>query len=131
MSASGDRLGMNSPTVPAERSAPAPVHNHPRSPQQIPDRQAVRTRRFLLASSVYAVCLPLLYFAYVIEFIAARPAVVTMLLAIAANLLLYIAFRTGFNLRFKDPSLTWHQTDYAVLIDAIESLGRPDPVLTR
>ena len=89
-------------------------------------RQAIRLRRFLMASSVYAISLPLLYFAHVIGLIAAGPALVTAGLMAGVNGLLYLMFRTGLNLRFADPSLTWLQTAAAsvVLLFVVYSFDR-------
>src|SRR5262245_40989325 len=69
-------------------------------------RQAVRIRRFLLASSAYAVCLPLLVLAYALGMVARGPALWIAALMLATNLGMYLAFRTGLNLKYADPSLT-------------------------
>src|SRR5260221_11617083 len=71
--------------------------------------QAVRLRRFLLASSAYAICLPLVWLAYEFNLIAWGPAGVLTAVMGAVNLGLYVVFRTGLNRRFSDPSLTWVQ----------------------
>ena len=80
------------------------------------DRQSLRMRRFLLASSVYAISLPLLYFAYLIGLIALGPMLVAAAGMAGVNAVLYVAFRTGANERFKDPSLTWLQTAAASVL---------------
>jgi len=89
-------------------------------------QQAVRLRRFLLAASVYAISLPLLYFAHVIGLIAAGPSLAAAGLMFGLNGCLYLMFRTGLNLRFADPSLTWHQTmaASAILLFVVYSFDR-------
>src|SRR5882672_8470053 len=69
-------------------------------------RQSVRLRRFLLASAAYGICLPLLALACWWGLIERGPALLVAALVAAVNLGLYLAFRTGLNLRFGDPSLT-------------------------
>ncbi len=78
--------------------------------------QAVRLRRFLLASSAYAICLPLVWLAYEFNLIAWGPAWVLTALMVAVNLGLYVVFRTGLNRRFSDPSLTWLQVFLANVV---------------
>jgi diguanylate cyclase (GGDEF)-like protein len=64
----------------------------------------------------YAIMVPLLLLAHAFKLIALAP-VIAMTAAIAAiNTTLYIAFRTGFNLRFRDPSLTWLQIFLANIV---------------
>ncbi len=89
-------------------------------------RQSVRLRRFLLASAAYAVCVPLLALAYGFNLVAKGPALVITALMAAVNLGLYLAFRTGLNLRFGDPSLTRAQVFLAnaVLMFAVYSFDQ-------
>ena len=86
-------------------------------------RQSVRLRRFLLASAAYAVCLPMLALAYGFGLIARGPALLVGALMLAANVGLYLAFRTGLNLKFSDPSMTRAQVFVAnaVLMFAVYS----------
>ncbi len=78
--------------------------------------QAVRLRRFVLASAAYAICLPLVWLAYEFSLIAWGPAWVLTALTVAVNLALYVVFRTGLNRRFSDPSLTWLQVFLANVV---------------
>ncbi|HUL91327.1 MAG TPA: EAL domain-containing protein [Burkholderiales bacterium] len=89
-------------------------------------RQSVRLRRFLLASSAYAICLPLLGLACWMNMVAPGPALVIAALMLAANLGLYLAFRSGLNLKFADPSLTRAQVFLAnaVLMFAVYSFDQ-------
>ncbi len=95
-------------------------------PARRSSKQLVRTRRFLLASSVYAVSLPLLYFAHVIGLIAFAPMLVAAFAMLGVNAALYLMFRSGANERFADPSLTWLQTVAAsvVLLYVVYSFDR-------
>jgi diguanylate cyclase (GGDEF)-like protein len=68
--------------------------------------QAIRLRRYSLAAFSYALTLPLLAAAYWFDFIDGGAAAVIATAAIALNAAFFTAFRTGFNLRFADPSLT-------------------------
>lgn len=66
-------------------------------------------RQFLLASVTYAISVPLLVLANAFGLIA-LPAVIALSVAMAViTAAFYLVFRTGFNLRFRDPSLTWQQ----------------------
>jgi diguanylate cyclase (GGDEF)-like protein len=89
-------------------------------------RQSVRLRRFLLATTTYAICLPLLALAYWFGLIARGPALLVATAMVAVNLGLYLVFRTGLNLRFADPSLTGVQVFIAnvVLMFAVYSFDQ-------
>ena len=89
-------------------------------------RQSVRLRRFLLASATYAICVPLLALAYAMGMIERAPALLVGALMIGVNLLLYLVFRTGLNMRYADPSLTrlQVQTAIAVLMFAVYSFDQ-------
>ncbi len=89
-------------------------------------RQAVRLRRFLLAAATYAICAALLVLAYVFKLIELEPMLVLIAAMALINVSLFFLFRTGFNLRFRDPSLTWGQTFTAniVLMYAIYSFNQ-------
>src|SRR5260221_13747843 len=71
--------------------------------------QAVRLRRFLLASSAYAICLPLVWLPYEFKLIAWGSSWGLTPLMVAGNLRFYVVFPTGPNRRFRDPSLPWLQ----------------------
>jgi diguanylate cyclase (GGDEF)-like protein len=89
-------------------------------------RQAVRLRRFLLAAATYAICAALLVLAYAFKLIELEPMLVLIAAMALINVSLFFLFRTGFNLRFRDPSLTWGQTFTAniVLMYAIYSFNQ-------
>jgi len=89
-------------------------------------KQAVRMRRFLLATATYAICAALLVLAYVFKLIELEPVLVLIAAMALINVSLFFLFRTGFNLRFRDPSLTWGQTFTAniVLMYAIYSFNQ-------
>src|SRR5438128_3664198 len=71
--------------------------------------QAVRLRRFLLASAAYAICIPLVWLACKFNLIGREPAWILVAMMVAVNVGLYGVFRTGLNRKFSDPSLTWVQ----------------------
>ena len=81
----------------------------------------VRVRRFLLAASAYACCLPLLAIAHLLGLIPTRTVIEIGGAMIATNAALYALFHTGMNERFRDPSLTWLQvlSATAVLMYAV------------
>ena len=79
-------------------------------------KQALRMRRFLLAAATYAICAPLLLVAVAFKLVALAPALVTIAVMLAINVTFYLVFRTGFNVRFRDPSLTWPQLFVANLV---------------
>ena len=70
------------------------------------EKQAIRLRRFLLAASSYALCLVLLAVGHFFDFIHGGAALGLAAAVLVVNAALFAAFRSGFNLRFADPSLT-------------------------
>ena len=78
--------------------------------------QSVRLRRFLLASATYAVCLPLLALACALGLVERGPAWLLAATMLGINLGFYLAFRSGLNLRFGDPSLTRPQVFVAIAV---------------
>jgi len=72
----------------------------------IRDKQALRLERYSLAAFSYLLALLPLWAAVRLEFIAAAPAFALSGAIVAVNVLLYLAFRSGLNLRLRDPSLT-------------------------
>jgi diguanylate cyclase (GGDEF)-like protein len=78
-------------------------------PHGVRTQQAVRLRRFVLGSAAYGVSLALLGVAHGLGLIALAPVVSAAILMFAVNLAFFVAFRTSFNERFEDPSLTWLQ----------------------
>jgi len=72
-------------------------------------QQAVRVRRFVMASATYLAGIPLMLLAHVLGFVDLVPALATIAAVIVVNGGIYLLFRTRINLRFADPSLTWLQ----------------------
>ena len=71
--------------------------------------QAGRLRQFLLTSVTYAISVPLLLLANAFGLIM-LPQVIALCVAMAVITAgLFLVFRTGLNLRFRDPSLIWQQ----------------------
>ncbi len=89
-------------------------------------KQAVRMRRFLLAATTYGTSAGLLVLAWAFKLMALEPAVVLIAAMAVINVTFFFVFRTGFNQRFRDPSLTWGQTFTAniVLMYAIYSFNQ-------
>ena len=87
---------------PAVAAAPSPVAT-------TDAKQALRMRRFVMASATYLAGIPLMLLAHALGFVALGPALATVAAVLVVNGSLYLMFRTGFNLRFRDPSLTWLQ----------------------
>jgi diguanylate cyclase (GGDEF)-like protein len=77
--------------------------------------QALRLRRLFMASIAYVLNASLAYFSYLAG-ITEWPAIAGLLIIIpAVNIVFYILIRTGFNLKFADPSLTFAQMCAATL----------------
>src|SRR3954453_14588299 len=70
------------------------------------ERQAIRLGRYSLAAFAYLLLLPPLFLAHWLGFIPLGPSLVIAGLIVAINAGLFLAFWTGLNLRFPDPSLT-------------------------
>ena len=88
--------------------------------------QAARMHQFLLASVTYAISVPLLVLANWFGLIA-LPSVIALSAAMAViTAAFYLVLRTGLNLRFSDPSLTWQQILVAniVLMAVVFSLNQ-------
>jgi len=78
------------------------------TPERDPD-QAARLRQFLLTSVTYAISVPLLLLANAFGLIM-LPQVIALCVAMAVITAgFFLVFRTGLNLRFRDPSLIWQQ----------------------
>src|SRR6266702_3971052 len=71
--------------------------------------QAMRLRRFMLASAAYAACIPLVWLACRFDLIAQKPAWILVAMMFLVDAGLYAVFRTGLNRKFSDPNLTWAQ----------------------
>ena len=76
----------------------------------------VRMRRFLLAASAYAICLPLLAIAHGLGLAPMSVVVQVGAAAVVVNGVLYVLFRSGWNERLADPSLTWLQIALATFV---------------
>ena len=70
------------------------------------EKQAIRLHRYTLGVYSYSLALALLFAADALGFIHTAAAVSLAIACIAANAVLFALFRSGFNLRFADPSLT-------------------------
>ena len=78
--------------------------------------QAIRIRRFFTASAAYALNAGLSYAAYLWGTMEWQAIAGFLILIPAINIILYIIFRTGLNLKFRDPSLTVIQMCAAILL---------------
>lgn len=78
--------------------------------------QAVRMRRFLMAFACYVLCSILAYISYLANIMEWHGMIGILLICCFNNIILYIIFRTGLNLRMSDPSLTAIQMCAAVLV---------------
>jgi diguanylate cyclase (GGDEF)-like protein len=92
--------------LPDLRVAPA---GPPASTSTVEAQQAVRRRRFYMASASYLAGVPLLLLAYALGFVALAPALAIIAAVLVVNAGFYLLIRAGGNLRFADPSLTWPQ----------------------
>ncbi len=75
-------------------------------PPSLDPRQALRLRRLGLAALSYVLAAALVAVAWTFGALAASFALEVAATVVAINLGLYVFIRAGFNLRFKDPSLT-------------------------
>lgn len=80
------------------------------------EKQALRIRRFLMAAAGYTLCIILAYVSYLAGIMEWHGVAGALILFPVINVVLYIIFRTGFNLRMADPSLTAIQICVAVLV---------------
>ena len=78
--------------------------------------QAIRIRRFFTATAAYALNAGLSYAAYLWGTMEWQAIAGFLILIPAINIILYIIFRTGLNLKFRDPSLTVIQMCAAILL---------------
>lgn len=69
-------------------------------------KQTLRLRRFFMALTMYIFCPFLAYIAYLANIMEWPPIYGYIIAAPIINVVLYIVFRTGLNLKMKDPSLT-------------------------
>ena len=85
-------------------------------PPSLAEKQALRLRRFGLAVLTYALAVALLAVAWAFGEIPTSVALQVAAMFVALNLSLYVLIRSGFNLRFKDPSLTRLQMLAAITV---------------
>jgi diguanylate cyclase (GGDEF)-like protein len=79
-------------------------------------KQALRIRRFFMASAAYALCMSLAYVSYLSGFMEWECILGFLSIIPIINIILYIFFRTGMNLKMADPSLTAIQMSCAILV---------------
>ena len=79
-------------------------------------KQALRIRRFFMAVAVYVLCAPLGYVSYLAGVMEWEAIAGLLIIIPIINIILYIVFRTGLNLRMADPSLTAVQMCAAILL---------------
>jgi len=86
-------------------------------PPSLDAKQALRLRRFGLAALIYAVAVvAVVAVAWAFGVLPASAALEVAAACLALNLGLYVVIRSGFNLRFEDPSLTRFQLLAAVTV---------------
>jgi len=85
-------------------------------PPSLDAKQALRLRRFGLAALSYALATALVALAWTFGVLPASAALEVAAASLAINLGLYLVIRSGFNLRFEDPSLTRFQILAAITI---------------
>src|SRR5258708_5125016 len=85
-------------------------------PPSLDAKQALRLRRFGLAAITYAASAGFVTVAWAFGVLPASAALEIGLAFLALNLGLYVAIRSGFNLRFADPSLTRFQILAAITV---------------
>jgi diguanylate cyclase (GGDEF)-like protein len=78
--------------------------------------QELRIRRFFMASTMYIFCPFLAYVAYLANIMEWQAICGYIIAAPIINIVLYIVFRTGLNLKMPDPSLTAVQICIAMLM---------------
>ena len=79
-------------------------------------KQALRLRRFFVTLVVYILNISISWFAYLVGIIDLHALYGLLIILLAINIILYIVFRAGLNLRMPDPSLTSIQMYVAVLV---------------
>ena len=73
-------------------------------------------RRFMLAASAYAICLPLLVIAHGLGLTPMGVVIQVAVIAVVVNAALFFLFRSGWSERFADPSLTSLQMFLATFV---------------
>lgn len=85
-------------------------------PPSLDAKQALRLRRFGLAALTYALSVGLVTVGWAFDVLPASAALQIALAFLVLNVGLYAAIRSGFNLRFEDPSLTRFQMLAAITV---------------
>ncbi|MDD4356357.1 MAG: hypothetical protein PHN98_03820 [Smithellaceae bacterium] len=80
------------------------------------EKQALRIRRFLMAFAGYAFCAVLVCISYLSNIMEWWGLIGSLILFPLINIILYVIFCTGLNLRMADPSLTAIQMCVAILM---------------
>ncbi len=88
----------------------------PSATKGMDDKQAVRMKRYLMAAGSSFMVIALTALCWWEGMLATRPFLQASSAIFALVLLFYLAFRTGWNLRFADPSLTVPQIVSSVLV---------------
>ncbi|KUG23616.1 hypothetical protein ASZ90_006602 [hydrocarbon metagenome] len=79
-------------------------------------KQALRLRRFFVTFVIYALNISISCFAYLAGIIDLQALYGLGIILLAINVVMFIIFRTGLNLRMSDPSLTTIQMCVAILV---------------
>ena len=79
------------------------------------DQQAIRVRRFLMASVTYLLALAIVALGVLLNIWESHVLVIYAVVVVGASVLFYVLIRTGVNLRFADPSLTVPQITTAIV----------------
>lgn len=79
-------------------------------------KQALRIRRFFMAFGAYALWSFLSYISYLAGFVEWKAIAGLLIIVSIINIVLYMAFRTGLNLKMSDPSLTAIQMCAAIIL---------------
>ena len=82
---------------------------------EVAAQQALRLRRLYMAFGSYGFTLLLTFLCWHLGFFEWQVAMVSLAMIIPINLAFYVAIRSGFNLRFTDPSLTFAQLLVSIL----------------
>ena len=85
-------------------------------PPSLDAKQVLRLRRFGLAALTYFLGMALVELVSIFGLLPAAPALQAIAAALAINLVFYAVFRSGFNQRFADPSLTVPQIVLAIAL---------------
>lgn len=85
-------------------------------PTSLDAKQALRLRRFGLAAITYAASAGFMTVAWAFGVLPASATLEVAAVFLAINLGLYVVIRSGFNLRFEDPSLTRFQILVAITV---------------